>query len=29
MDNGQSATYTLQLVQGGLLINGELFIRER
>ena len=30
MDNGQSATYTLQLVQGGgLMINGELFIRER
>jgi hypothetical protein len=30
MDNGQSATYTLQLVQGGgLMINGEMFIRER
>jgi hypothetical protein len=30
LDTGQTATYTLQLVQGGgLLINGELFIRER
>jgi len=30
LDNGQSATYTLELVQGGgLKINGELFIRER
>ncbi len=30
LDNGQSATYTLQLVQGGgLTINGELFIREK
>jgi hypothetical protein len=28
-DNGQQATYTLELVQGGgLKINGELFIRE-
>jgi hypothetical protein len=30
LDNGQVANYTLQLVQGGgLMINGELFIRER